>query len=54
MDIINIKLIDEVAMVFFWVGSNGLLEKIINLPAIKRYKMYIYTILLLCAVYFKL
>jgi hypothetical protein len=54
MDIINIKLIDEIAMVFFWVGSNGLLEKIISWPSIRRYKMYIYAILLLCAIYFKL
>jgi hypothetical protein len=51
---ISINLIDEIAMIFFWVGANGILDKIISWPSIKPSKIYIYLLLLLSAVFFKL
>jgi hypothetical protein len=50
---INIKLVDEISMIFFWVGTSGLLERIINTPILIHSKMYIYAILLLFAIYLK-
>ena len=55
MDItFNIKLVDEIAMVFFWVGLNGILDRIINFSSLKPSKIYIYMILFLFAIYVKL
>jgi len=51
---VSINLIDEISMVFFWVGANGILDKIIDRPFLSSSKMYIYTILLLIAIYFKI
>jgi len=51
---VSINLIEEISMVFFWVGSNGILDKIIDRPSINSYKMYIYIILLLIAIYLKI
>ena len=51
---INIPLIDEIAMVCFWVGLSGLLDRVINHSLVKKSSIYIYLILLLLAFYVKL
>ena len=50
----SINLIDEISMVFFWEGSNGILDRIIDRPSLHSSKMYIYMLLLLIAIYFKI
>ena len=51
---INIKLIDEISMVFFWVGLSGLLDRVINHSLIKQSSIYIYLLLILFAIYLNL
>jgi len=51
---INIPLGDEIAMVFFWVGLSGLLDKLINYGVLKQSSIYIYLFLVLAAFYVKL
>jgi hypothetical protein len=51
---ISISLIDEVTAVFLWIGAYGLLHNFIHLSYISQYDNYIYILLLLFALYFKL
>ena len=51
---INIPLIDEVAMVCFWVGLSGVLDRIINHSLVKQSSIYIYVLLILFAIYLNL
>jgi len=51
---ISISLIDEVTAVFLWMAIYGLLNNFIHLSYINQYENYIYLLLLLSALYFKL
>jgi len=50
----SLTMIDEISMIFFWVGSTGIIEKMINYPGIKPSKIYIYMLLLLLALFIKI
>ena len=51
---VSINFIDEISMVFFWVGANGILDRVIDQPSLHTSKMYIYMLLLLTAIFFKI
>jgi len=51
---INIQMIDEVSIIFFWVGLSGLIDRFINNPLILPSKKYVYMILVLIAIFIKL
>ena len=51
---ISISLIDEVTAVFLWLGVYGLLQKFISSVYVNQYETYIYLLLILTALYFKL
>ena len=51
---ISIQLIEEISIVFFWVGSSGLLDRFISNPIVKHSKIYVYVMLVLIAIYLKL
>jgi hypothetical protein len=51
---VNIGLMDEITMIFFWVGLTGILDKVINISALKKQNTYIYIFLILVGLYFKL
>jgi hypothetical protein len=51
---IHIKLIDELSIIILWIGIWGLSDIILNISYIEKYKHYIYILLILIAVYFKL
>jgi hypothetical protein len=51
---IHIKLVDEISMVFFWVGLSGLLDRIINHSLVKQSSIYVHILLILSAIYLNL
>ena len=51
---INIKMLDEVSIIFFWVGLSGLIDRFISNPLIIPSKKYVYMILVLIAIFLKL
>ena len=51
---INIKLIDEISVIFFWIGISGLIDRFINIPIVIPSKKYFYIILVLIAIFIKL
>ena len=51
---ININIIDELSMIFFWIGLSGVTEKLIDHSYVKHSKLYIYTIILLIGIYLKI
>jgi len=51
---VNINLIDEFAIIFLWIGIWGIIDELIYTTAIFQYKKYIYTILILIALYMKI
>jgi hypothetical protein len=51
---ISLSLIDEVTAVFLWLGVYGLLQKFLNTSYVNQYETYVYLLLVLTALYFKL
>jgi hypothetical protein len=51
---LSLNLIDELSIIILWIGIWGLTDIFINIPYINQYKEYIYILLILFAVYFKL
>ena len=51
---ISIQLMEEISIIFFWVGSSGLLDRFVSNPIIKQSKIYVYIMLVLIAIYLKL
>jgi len=51
---INIKLIDEILIIILWIGIWGLTDMLLNYSFIEKQKHYIYIILILIVIYFKL
>lgn len=50
---ISLNIIDELSIIFLWIGIWGITDMFINL-SINEYKHYIYILLILIAIYFKL
>ena len=51
---VSIALLDELAIIFLWIGIWGITDEIIYSTSMFQYKKYIYTILLLTALYMKI
>jgi type I restriction-modification system DNA methylase subunit len=51
---VSIKLIDEIAIIFLWIGIWGIADEIIYSTMVFQYKKYIYTLLILSAIYMKI
>ena len=51
---ISLNIIDELSIIFLWIGIWGITDMFINLSVINEYKKYIYILLILIAIYFKL
>ena len=51
---ITLKLIDEIAIIFLWIGIWGISDEIIYSSIMLQYKKYIYVLLILCALYVKI
>lgn len=51
---INIIMLDEVSIIFFWIGLSGLIDRFISNPLIIPSKKYVYMILVLIALFIKL
>jgi hypothetical protein len=51
---LSLNLIDELSIIFLWIGIWGITDMFINLFIINEYKQYIYVLLILIAIYFKL
>ena len=50
---VSINLIDEIAIIFLWIGIWGFVDEIIYSSVVLQYKKYIYVLLILCALYVK-
>jgi len=50
---LSIGLIDELVIIFLWIGIWGITDEIIYSTIMFQYKKYIYIILLLIALYMK-
>jgi hypothetical protein len=51
---ISIKLKDELSIIFFWIGISGMTDYLISHPSIVKSKVYLYVLLILVALYFKI
>ena len=52
--LLNINFIDELSIIFLWIGIWGLSDMLLNSPNMHKYKHYIYIIFILVAVYYKI
>ena len=52
--ILNLNLIDELSIIFLWIGIWGLSDMLLNVPIMYEYKHYFYIILILIAIYYKI
>ena len=51
---VSIALLDELAIIFLWIGIWGISDEIIYSSVVLQYKKYIYVLLILCALYLKI
>lgn len=51
---LNFNILDELSMIFFWIGSYGISDKIISQQIFKHHKIYIYVLLVLLGIYLRL
>jgi hypothetical protein len=51
---VNFDLINELSLIFLWVGVWGILDKIANYTGLVEYKIYFDVLLILIAIYIKL
>jgi len=54
MSNISLNIIDELLIIFLWIGIWGITDIFINMYIINEYKQYIYILFILIAIYFKL
>jgi hypothetical protein len=56
MATINVKfdLINELSIIFFWVGMWGVLDVTLHNTMLVKYRLYCYALLILTAIYIKL
>lgn len=51
---LNINFLDELSIIFLWIGIWGLSDMILNAPLMSKYKHYFYIIFILIAIYYKI
>jgi hypothetical protein len=51
---VNFDLINELSLIFLWVGVWGILDKITNHTGLVKYKIYFDVLLILIAIFIKL
>lgn len=51
---LSLNLIDEISIIILWIGIWGITDMFINIPIVNEHKQYIYILLILTAIYFKL
>lgn len=51
---ISYDIINELSIIFLWVGVWGILDQFTHLTILEQYKKYFYVLLILIAVYIKL
>ena len=51
---VNIDLINELSIIFFWVGIWGILYITLHNTMLIKYRLYCYILLILTAIYIKL
>jgi hypothetical protein len=51
---VNIELINELSIIFFWVGIWGVLDITLHNTMLIKHRLYFYMLLILIAVYIKL
>lgn len=54
VSVVSINIIEEISVVFFWIGANGIVDRMISCPFLKQSKIYIYIFLLLLAIFIKI
>jgi len=50
----SINLVDELSIIFLWIGIWGMFDMFLNVPELKKHRYYIYLLLILIALYFKM
>jgi len=51
---VSLLLKDELAVVFFWIGTSGSIEYMLTYMSSENSRIYIYVLLLMLGIYFKL
>ena len=51
---VNFDLLNELSLIFLWVGIWGVLDKVTNGTSLSKYKIYIDVLLILIALFIKL
>lgn len=51
---VNIELINELSIIFFWVGIWGVLDLSVHHTVLNKYRLYCYILLILVAIYIKI
>jgi len=51
---VNFELINELSIIFFWVGIWGILDITLHNTILIKYRLYCYILLILTAIYIKI